>query len=218
MKRIYANGYFVPAALLLFGALPISVAVLRLFQIPMGTLPPDSIKMVVVPVAHFSHVLAGATFGLLGPLQLTARLRSARPHLHRILGRIHVLAGLFLALSGLRLVTTFPDSATMVLDAARILGSVALLCTLWLAISAIRRRDINRHRAWMIRGYAIGMGGNAVVLGMILYLILIGSEPVGLTGDIVFVVSWAISILVAEWLVRRNPRRHVAAHTAVAAR
>ena len=33
-----------------------------------------------------------------------------------------------------------------------------------LGLAAIRRRDIARHRAWMIRGYAIGLGAGTQAL------------------------------------------------------
>ena len=44
----------------------------------------------------------------------------------------------------------------------------AMLVTIVLAFAAIRRRDIARHRAWMIRSYAIGLvaGTQVFTLGI----------------------------------------------------
>ena len=74
-------------------------------------------------------------------------------------------------------------------------------------MAAIRNRDILRHRAWMIRAYAIGMGTGAVALVFFPIYIVTGQAPTGLASDVIFVASWLMTIAVAEWVIRqRSPR------------
>ena len=50
------------------------------------------------------------------------------------------------------------------LDGFRLLFGSAMVLSLVLGMAAILRRDIAGHRAWMIRGYAIGQGAGTQVL------------------------------------------------------
>ena len=99
------------------------------------------------------HIIASPIALATGVLQFLPRLRARRPALHRWTGRIYALAILFGGLAGL----------AMALDAAG--GPVAgwgfgLLAFLWMAVTAQAVRlamsgQIARHRAWMIRSFAL---------------------------------------------------------------
>jgi hypothetical protein len=80
-----------------------------------------------------------------------------------------------------------------------------MVLSLVLGFTAIRRRDIARHRAWMIRGYAIGQGAGTQVLTGLLYA-LFGGVP-GEVTRAVFLMggAWAINLVVAEWFIRKRP-------------
>jgi uncharacterized membrane protein len=39
--------------------------------------------------------------------------------------------------------------------------------SLCLGVAAIRRRDISRHRAWMLRAYALGLGTGTQVVTLL---------------------------------------------------
>ncbi len=76
---------------------------------------------------------------------------------------------------------------------------------LLLGVVAIRRGDVNRHRAWMVRGYALGLAaGTQVLTGGL-------AEGTGeLRSDVAKGLGWVINLAVAEWVVRcpgRRPRR-----------
>jgi Predicted membrane protein (DUF2306) len=60
-----------------------------------------------------------------------------------------------------------------------------------------------RHRAWMIRTYAIGMGQGTVALVMFPIYLITGEPPTGLGSDIVVVGMWLLNIALGEWVVRR---------------
>jgi hypothetical protein len=69
---------------------------------------------------------------------------------------------------------------------------------------AIRRGDMNRHRAWMIRAYAIGLGAGTQVLTLAAGEI-IGGPPNELEHALLMGAAWMINVAVAEWAIRRKP-------------
>ena len=183
--------------------IPVMMAAVSVVQIPLGALPEDSLRLASVPVAFFLHSLAGLLFGVLGPLQFVRALRLRFGTLHRLTGRVFVLAGAGLALSGLALLLQVESIATGLLDAARGVFGLALIAALVLGVAAARAHDMLRHRAWMIRAYAIGMGTGPVALVMFPIYLITGEPPMGLASDIVVVGVWLLTIALGEWVVRR---------------
>lgn len=198
----------VPLALFLavVTAIPVLNALVEVVQIPTGTYPEDSVRLAIAPIAWFAHVLAGVGFGITGPVQFVRALRHRFGVLHRVSGRIFVLSGAILGLSGLSLLAQVTSVRTPLADTARGIFGLALLVALALAMAAIRDRDIQRHRAWMIRSYAIGMGLAAVSLVFFPIYIVTGQPPMGLASDVLFVASWVMTIAAGELVVRRVSR------------
>ena len=123
--------------------------------------------------------------------------------LHRVMGRVFVAAGAMISLSALTLLWHFPDTYSAAMNSGRLLFGIALGGALALAMQAIRQRDFNRHRNWMIRAYAIGMGATAVTTVFFPIYVITGEPPTGLVADIIFLGSWAACVVLAEVLVRR---------------
>jgi uncharacterized membrane protein len=189
-------------------AIPVLNSFVLVFQIPSGTYPQDSAHLGVAPISWFVHVLAGVAFGITGPVQFVRALRHRFGALHRVLGRIFVLSGATIGLSGLSILAQVTSQRTPMVDIARGFFGLALLIALALAMAAIRNRDFLRHRAWVIRSYAIGMGLGTVALVFIPLYIVTGQPPIGLTSDILFVVSWVLTIAFAEVVIRHSSRSH----------
>lgn len=187
-------------------AIPILNSLVLVFQIPSGTYPEDSARLAVAPISFFAHVLAGVAFGITGPAQFVRALRHRFGALHRVLGRIFVLSGAIIGLSGLSILVQVTSIRTPPADIARGLFGLALLVALALAMAAIRDRDFLRHRAWVIRAYAVGMGLGTVALVFIPIYIVTGQPPIGLTSDILFVASWVLTIAFAEVVIRHSCR------------
>ena len=157
-------------------------------------------------MAHLTPLMlhvAGAAVALsLGPWQFVRRLRSRWPHVHRVVGRVYVVAVLATGVGGLMLApTTYTGrlaGLAFALLAVGTLGSTAM------AFVAIRRRQIARHRVWMTRSYAFIFTGVSFRLGLILL------PPLGLSFDTAYAVSawiaWPINLAVAEVLLRRRRR------------
>ncbi len=203
MTRRLASPVVVPVALYFGTLLTILLALVQVVQIPLGALPQDSQRLTATPVWHFMHVLGGATFGILGPLQFSRVLTHRYGLLHRVMGRVFVAAGAVISLSSLSLLWHFPDTYSVAMNSGRLLFGIALGVALAVAMQAIRERDITRHRNWMIRAYAIGMGATAVTMVFFPIYAITGDPPTGLAADIIFLGSWTACIVFAEGVVRR---------------
>lgn len=193
----------VPAALFFGTLLTILLALVQVVQIPLGALPEDSQRLSAAPVWHFLHVLGGATFGILGPIQFGRVLMRKYGRLHRIMGRVFVAAGAMISVSSLSLLWHFPDTYSVAISGGRLVFGIALGLALAIAVQAIREREFTRHRNWMVRAYAIGMGATSVTMVFFPIYAIMGEPPMGLAADIIFLGSWTACVVFAEGLVRR---------------
>lgn len=207
MTRRFSRPIPLLLALIVGTFIPVMMAAVRVVQIPLGTVPEDSLRLTSAPVAFFLHSLAGLLFGVLGPLQFVRALRLRFGALHRLAGRVFFLAGAGLALSGLALLLQVESIATGLLDAARGAFGLTLLTALVLGVSAARAHDMSSHRSWMIRAYAIGLGTGPVSLVMFPIYLITGEPPTGLASDLVVVGMWLFTIALGEWVARRPAYR-----------
>ena len=108
------------------------------------------------PILTYVHILPGALFMILGPLQFVRRLRTSHPGFHRRSGRVIFACGLVIGISALAL--TFQTAVGGATErAAVVLFAIVFLFELIRAFALIRRRRIVLHREWMIRAFAIGL-------------------------------------------------------------
>ena len=203
MTRRLASPVGLTVALYLGTLLTILLALVQVVQIPLDALPDDSRRLNATPVWHFLHVLGGATFGILGPIQFGRALMPRYGLLHRIAGRVFVAAGAAISLSSLGLLWRFPDAYSVAISSGRLLFGIGLGVALTLAMQAIHARDFTRHRNWMIRAYAIGIGATAVTMVFFPIYLITGEPPKGLVADAAFLGAWTGCVVLAEVLVRR---------------
>lgn len=170
-------------------------------------------RSAAVQLAFFLHVGAGGLALLLSPLQFATHLRARTPRVHRIVGRV-VLASI-----------TVAGVAALVLAPRSLAGAVGtagfgLLAVLWLACAgtawlAILRRDVEAHRRWMVRTFALTYA--AVTLRMWLGVLIAGQVGLAGVGEqvaferaylLVPFLAWVPDVVVAEWYLatrRRSP-------------
>jgi uncharacterized membrane protein len=95
------------------------------------------------------HVLAGMFALLIGPVNFSSRVRERYLKLHRVLGRIYVIAVFIGAATGIALAAGRPGLPGTSMQAA-----AWVVCTTAAFITA-RNRQIIQHRQWMARSYAV---------------------------------------------------------------
>lgn len=167
---------------------------------------PHNARFLAVPLPVALHIVSVSAYALLGVFQFAAPVRRRWPGWHRAAGRVVVVSGLLVGLSALWMVLASPRAVGTgaLLSALRLgFGSAMLGCTV-LGFLAIRRRDVPRHRAWMMRAYAIALGAGTQVFTAMLGGMLFG-PPTVLGGDLLMGAGWGINLAAAEWFIRRRP-------------
>lgn len=198
----------VPAGLLLLSLIPVIAGAVRVGELASGVaVTPENERFFADPVPVVAHIVGATVFSVLGAFQFVPSLR--RRAWHRLAGRVVLPAGLVAAASGvwMALLYPLPHPNSTALDLVRTFFGVAMFAALVLALRAILRRDVRRHRAWMVRGYAIGLGaGTQGLIGLPMLLLL--GEPTVASNLALHLAGWLVNLAVAERVVRgpRVPR------------
>ncbi|HEX8197028.1 MAG TPA: DUF2306 domain-containing protein [Pyrinomonadaceae bacterium] len=146
------------------------------------------------------HAGGGIVALSLGPWGFWAAFRNKYPLLHRWMGRIYLLSVLIGGIAGLYLaVTALGGLPTRI--------GFSMLGALWLTTGAmaylrIRQGDVQVHRAWMIRSYALTFSAVMLRLWLPLFFVLGYDFPEAYTT--VAWLCWVPNLLVAELIIRNG--------------
>jgi uncharacterized membrane protein len=155
-------------------------------------------QLVANKTSFIAHVVAGPLALFAAPFQFSGRLRTARPYLHRAIGRIYCLSVLVGGMSGFVIAFTSDNLATN--------SGFALLAIFWLwttynAYRKARARAFIEHRAWMIRSAALTFA--AVTLRLWLPALQFGG---GMGFETVYQIvawlCWVPNLIIAEISIR----------------
>jgi uncharacterized membrane protein len=103
------------------------------------------------------HILPGGLFLVLAPLQFMPSIRQKHLQLHRWMGRILVVTGLIVGVTALVMSFTMNIGGPNETAATTLFAIVFLYCLIR-AFRHIRRKEVERHREWMIRAFGVGLG------------------------------------------------------------
>ena len=124
------------------------------------------------------HILFATVISIAGALQLIPGIRNRFPAFHRWNGRMFVLAaftqaitGIYLTLSGRRLVGDVTQHAVSVL------GAVLIMVCAGMALRYAMARDFTTHRRWALRLFLVASASWFFRLGFFLTLVVFG--PIG---------------------------------------
>lgn len=146
------------------------------------------------PWGIYPHAFFGAIALAFGPLQFHRGILVRRRGLHRLMGKIYLVAALLSGAAGVYMaIYAFGGAVTKLGFGA--LGA-ALLFTTSRAFLAIRGGDIEAHRAWMIRSYALLF--SAVTLRLELPILINLFEGFTPAYRVVAWSCWVPNLLVAE--------------------
>jgi uncharacterized membrane protein len=148
-----------------------------------------------------SHIVGAMLATILGPFQFLPGIRKGRfLKVHRWLGRIYLLGVLVGGLGGLYMAFLAYGGLPAKLGFATL--AIIWLFSAFKAYQDIRNKEIQQHKAWMIRNYALTFAAVTLRLWQGVFG-AVGLEF--LTGYIIVAwLSWIPNLLVAEWMVRRN--------------
>lgn len=209
--------WLVPAGLVMLSIIPLIFGALRLIELSVGAeITPANARFLASPAPVVIHIVGAALFAVLGAFQFMNSFRQRHPGWHRVVGRVLVVCGLLVGLSGLWMTLFYPRAQGTgdLLYALRLLFGSAMVVSIVLSFTSIRRGNVVEHRAWMMRGYAIGLGaGTQVLTGMVGSLIL--GTPGELGGALLMGAGWVINLAIAEWIIRRRRAPNVRGAVAV---
>lgn len=171
-----------------------------------GPINPENARFYAMPIPVIVHIISALLYCLVGAFQF-APVRRQNIIWHRRAGRVLAVAGITAALSGLWMTVFYPLPAQLqgpLLYGVRLLVASSMIFSITRAWIAILRKDVPSHRAWMIRGYALGQGAGTQVLTLLPAGILLGDNVTGLLYDILMTAAWLINLLIAEWIIRRQ--------------
>ena len=142
------------------------------------------------------HIFASLLALLIGPFQFSASLRTKRPHLHRWLGRIYLgvavaiggLAGLYMSIHAFGGVWAKLGFAGLALS---------WLYTGFRAYTAIRAGEVQSHRRWMIRNYALTFA--AVTLRLYLPWPFVFGWSFATSYAVIAWLCWVPNLALMEW-------------------
>jgi uncharacterized membrane protein len=203
--------WLVIAALLVLSFIPVASGAFRLTQLTGGTeITPANARFFASPLPVEMHIVSASLYAILGAFQFASGFRRRWPGWHRMAGRFLILCGLLAGLSGLWMTLFYPHPVGDgdFLSALRLLFGSGMIVSIALSFAAIRRGDVTRHRAWMMRGYAIGLGAGTQAL-ILMAGEMIAGKPGELSRALLMSAAWVINLAVAEWGIRRRLTIHV---------
>ncbi len=164
-------------------------------------------------VGLFVHAFSGGIALILGPFQFLTKLRNRRPTLHRWMGRIYLIG---ILLGGLSAFVIAPGMISgLVGEFGLIFLSILWLWTGFMAYTNIRAGNVEIHREWMTRNYALTFA--AATLRLWLGTLIATQLPFLQTkyaGDfdalfvevyrVVMWISWVPNLIVAEMIIQRR--------------
>ena len=145
------------------------------------------------------HIIGGILALGLGPFNFLTRLREKRPSIHRWMGRVYLLGVLIGGLAGLYMSTFAYTGIVATLGFATL--AVFWLGSGFMALRDIRQGNVEAHRRWMVRNFALTFAAVTLRIEMGLLTIAFGQE----IGYIIVAWScWLPNLLIVEWWMRRN--------------
>jgi uncharacterized membrane protein len=189
-------------AVMLLLAVLVSLMVSRYLSLDPDVYFPEQKAVYMAHIAILIvHIVASMLAILIGPFQFLPGIRRGRwLKVHRWLGRTYLLSILFGGLAGLYM-------AQFAYGGFISRSGFGVLAVLWLytgyrAYRHIRNKNIESHRQWMIRNYALTFAG--VMLRI--WAPLSGAAGIDFTAAYVTIawLCWVPNLLVAEWIIRRT--------------
>jgi uncharacterized membrane protein len=204
MTLVRYSEWRVPIMLVLLSLVPAAAGTARLTELAGGAaITEANARFFAAPLPVVLHILSVVPFSILGAFQFAPAFRRRRRGWHRAAGRVLVGCGLVAALTGLWVALSYPWPAGdgELVYVLRLVFAPAMAISIVLAVNAIRRRDFVAHGAWMMRGYAIGMGAGTQVLTHLPWFVFVGT-PGEASRALLIGAGWVINLIVAEWIIR----------------
>ena len=166
----------------------------------LGSKNPEVLSNKVWQIAFYSHIYFGGISLLTGWSQFSKKLRAKRLKLHRFLGKNYVVAVLISAIAGFY-VAIYANGGLVAKLGFSFLA-IGWFYTTLNAYTTIKRKEIQKHRKWMIRSYSLTLAAVTLRLWMPILPNLLGIS----FDDSYIIISWLCwvpNIFVAEIYLKK---------------
>jgi len=124
------------------------------------------------PGAMFVHGGAGILFFLTMPFQFSLRVRAKNPKRHKLAGRIAVISGCIMAISGVWMHNVLSPESQGIRYSILIMTSMAICGSFLISLWYVIKGNIQVHQLWMARSVAIVLAAITPLFIDILILII----------------------------------------------
>ena len=132
-----------------------TLSVIRYSEYPIFRQAEEQAYLKTIPFLIIPHVLCGVAAFVIGPFQFSSRLRRRYLKLHRVLGRVYVGSVFIAASIAMVLANHRHQTGGEHVVVAQCIQASAWIITTAAAFLTARNRQIQQHREWMVRSYAV---------------------------------------------------------------
>lgn len=150
------------------------------------------------PTFYF-HIVSGMLVLLIGPFQFLQEFRNKYLPMHRLFGKIYVY-GILVIAAPTGMIMAFYAEGGLPSSIAFGAMSVAWFVTTLMAVIRIKQGDIESHRLWMMRSYAMSFAAVTLRLLVPLFSMFILDNKDLITMSTAW-LSWLLNLLVAEGMI-----------------
>jgi uncharacterized membrane protein len=191
------------------GIYPFTYAVFDMSQGLLASKTPEVREAMGWQVTFYTHIYFGALAMLAGWSQFIKRVRTKYLKLHRVLGKVYLLAVLLSGSAGLYIAFYATGGLSAMLGFAAL--ALGWLFTAWKAYTSIKHKNVDDHQYWMIRSYALCFAAVTLRLWLPLFQFGFGLDFI-FAYRIIAWLCWVPNLIVAEMIVRSLKAQRVGVH------
>lgn len=152
------------------------------------------------PFITFLHILPGALFMILGPLQFLPGIRVKYPRFYRRSGGVVIFCGYIIGLSALVMPFILKPIGGLNEAAATTFFAIYFLIALTMAWRKAQQGESVLYHQWMIRMFSIGLAIGTIRPIMVLFFVFSGLPPQVFFGT-AFWIGFTLHLILAEvWI------------------
>ncbi|SFL36957.1 Predicted membrane protein [Paenibacillus sp. 1_12] len=146
----------------------------------------------------YAHIVTATLALIIGPFQIFMKQSKARVRQHRLLGYVYVVS---ITVSGIvNLYLTLFATGGWIAGLGFFVLDVLWVATTWMALRKIRVKNIQAHKAWMLRSYALTFA--AVTLRIWLGPVTMLFGDFEQAYRVIAWLCWVPNLLVIEAMIR----------------
>jgi hypothetical protein len=181
------------------GLYPMMYFVVDMSEGLLSSKPAALLQSTLWPIAFYQHIFFGGIALLVGWSQFMKGIRKRHLKIHRLTGKIYMIAVLLSGTAGLYIAFSATGGIVSITGFSGL--AIAWLYTSAVAYFAIRKKEFDDHQYWMIRSYSLCFA--AVTLRLWLPLFQFGFG-IGFMAayPIIAWLCWVPNLITAEVIVR----------------